>query len=63
VHKNYRRRKIAQRLLDGIRGSFLFGQIVERAQVAFTQLTADGFLFAKSYLRQELVPCYQPPLH
>jgi GNAT superfamily N-acetyltransferase len=62
VHSEYRRKKIAARLLDSIRSHFLFGQIIESHEIAFTQLTENGFQFAQSYSRSDRIACYQPNL-
>jgi GNAT superfamily N-acetyltransferase len=62
VHSEYRRKKIAARLLDSIRSHFLFGQIIESHEIAFTQLTENGFQFAQSYSRSDRIACYQPDL-
>lgn len=60
VHKDYRRKQVGKRLLDEVRRSHLFGVVADVSQVAFTQLTEDGFNFAKYYCRAEQIACYDP---
>jgi N-acetyltransferase len=58
VHQQMRKAKIATKLIDVARQVFVFGQIVEKAQVAFSQPTFDGFNFAKYYCNSVGVNCY-----
>lgn len=49
VAGSHRRRGIARKLLDAARRSLTFGHIIPKQQMVFSQPTADGFAFAKSY--------------
>ena len=49
VHDNFRRRGIAATLCDTARRRFMFGSIVPRSRVAFSQPTEAGHAFAMSY--------------
>jgi hypothetical protein len=63
VHSQYRRQQIAKRLLDAIRVSSCFSSsVLEANQLAFSQLTNDGFSFAKAYCQQDVISCYYPEI-
>ncbi|XP_074642402.1 uncharacterized protein LOC141899780 [Tubulanus polymorphus] len=49
VFKHARRKGIATRLLDCLRFNFVLGYPLSKANIAFTDPTADGKLFATSY--------------
>jgi len=49
VHRKWRRRKIATRLLDAARAKFCYGYLVPSDLVAFSQPTQDGKVFAERY--------------
>lgn len=49
VHSQYRRKKVATRLLDCVRMNFIYGCIIPRELVAFSDPTPDGKRLAKSY--------------
>ncbi|KAI5615048.1 N-acetyltransferase ESCO2 isoform X1 [Silurus asotus] len=44
-----RRKGIATRLLDTVRGSFMYGSPLTKAEIAFSDPTPDGKLFATKY--------------
>ncbi|CAD7697768.1 unnamed protein product [Ostreobium quekettii] len=46
----HRRRGVASRQLDAVRGHALFGYVVPRRELAFTQLTEEGRRLAEAYL-------------
>lgn len=47
--KSCRRQKIASKLLDCARGQLIPGQIIPRANVAFSQPSHDGGIFIQNY--------------
>jgi len=49
VHHQFRRQGIATALLDSIRNDFIYGVYVKKDQVAVTQPSTEGFLFARRY--------------
>jgi N-acetyltransferase len=49
VHKEHRRKKIAWKLLDAVRKSFIYGYVIPKEQIAFSQPTTEGKLFAMNY--------------
>jgi len=49
VHNSARRRGIASRLLEVARENLVYGFVIPRKQVAFSQPTIDGKLFALHY--------------
>jgi len=49
VHRQHRRKKVATRLLDCVRMNFIYGCIIPRELVAFSDPTPDGKRLAKSY--------------
>lgn len=49
VHSQYRRKKVATRLLDCVRTNFIYGCIIPRELVAFSDPTPDGKRLANSY--------------
>ncbi len=58
VQAQFRRRGIAAKLIDAARSNFLFGITFPLDQVAFSQPTELGFLFAKKYVINDTVWCY-----
>ena len=50
VAEDYRRKKIASRLVDAMKINFLFGTILEKGQYAFSHTTPDGSRFASKYV-------------
>ena len=54
----WRRKGVVTRLLDSIRDNFIFGYRFERRQVAFSQPTTLGRLFAEKYLGSSTIPVY-----
>ena len=58
VHKNYRRNNIARSLVDIGRQYFIFGTIVLRSHVAYSQPTSDGLKFSLAYSKQDFVYGY-----
>ena len=48
-----RRKSVATRLLDAVRSSLIYGTIVEKNQVAFTDPTPDGRRLAAKYVERE----------
>ena len=58
VHKNYRRNSIARSLVDIGRQYFIFGTIVLRSHVAYSQPTSDGLKFSLAYSKQDFVYGY-----
>jgi N-acetyltransferase len=61
THPNYRRQKIATRLLDSLRMNFNLGKIIERSKIAFSDPTINGKDFAKFYTKRNdfLIYIYQ----
>ena len=55
VHEKYRRNNVARSLVDTARQHFMFGNIVLRSHVAFSQPTNDGLGFALSYTQNETI--------
>jgi N-acetyltransferase len=55
VHAKYRRGGIAQRLLDVARKHFVFGAILQRNHIAFSQPTTDGLRFALAYTKSSKI--------
>lgn len=49
THPQYRRKRVASRLLDALRTHFIVGRIIHRTKVAFTDPTNNGAEFAKFY--------------
>ncbi|XP_068747981.1 N-acetyltransferase ESCO1-like isoform X2 [Montipora capricornis] len=49
VHSQHRRKKVATRLLDCVRMNFIYGCVIPRELVAFSDPTPDGKRLAKSY--------------
>jgi hypothetical protein len=58
VHQSYRKRGFAATLLDTARHHFVYSYTVDMKEIAFTQLTMEGFQFASKYLKSASVPCY-----
>ena len=55
VHEKYRRSNVARSLVDTARQHFIFGNIVLRSHVAFSQPTSDGLKFALSYSQNNTI--------
>lgn len=53
VHPEFRRRGIAGRMLDAVRGSFLYGYRVPMGEIAFSQPTSDGYRMFVSYTKSD----------
>jgi hypothetical protein len=51
VHAQHRRQRWGERMLDCARGDYLFGHVMDKRAVAFSQPTTSGLHFAKKYLR------------
>lgn len=60
VAPKYRRKGIATRLLEAGRNSFVYGAIVPKSQVAFSQPTEDGLKLATEYFGKEDFSIYTP---
>ena len=58
VAKEYRRKRVAHKLLDTARKSFLFGKLICLENVVFSQPTQDGFEFATKYCQSESIWVY-----
>lgn len=54
----YRRQKVAHRLVDAARKSIVFGLVVPVQSMAFSQPTESGFAFARAYCRSKRVLAY-----
>lgn len=54
VHAQHRRQRWGERMLDCARGDYLFGHVMDKRAVAFSQPTTSGLQFAKKYLRPPL---------
>ena len=52
THPNFRRQKIATRLLDTLRMSFTLGKVIDRSSLAFSDPTINGKDFAKNYTKR-----------
>ena len=61
THPNFRRQKIATRLLDTLRLQFSLGKVIDRPSIAFSDPTINGKDFAKNYTKRNdfLVYTYQ----
>lgn len=57
VHADSRRRGLAGRLLDVMRRDFVYGGVVERGRVAFSQPTPDGRALARAYVGKGYLLC------
>ncbi|CAI2172947.1 19249_t:CDS:2 [Funneliformis geosporum] len=49
VKKDYRRKKVASKLLDHVRKNFIYGCEIKPSEVAFSQPSGDGKSFATNY--------------
>lgn len=49
VKSGHRREGIATKLMNALRGGFMFANILKRTDLAFSSPTTDGKLFAKKY--------------
>lgn len=54
VHAQHRRQQWGERMLDCARGNYLFGHVVDKRAIAFSQPTTSGLQFAKKYLRPSI---------
>jgi N-acetyltransferase len=59
VHKNFRRKGIAKELLDACCYYFIDGYPVSKNEIAFSQTTNDGKLFAQFYCEKEEILIYK----
>lgn len=50
VHDQYRRQEWGRHLLDCARSDYLFGAVIDKQQLAFSQPTSAGLQFAKKYV-------------
>ena len=53
VLPEHRRKHVATRLLDSVRATLIYGTIVEKDQIAFTDPTPDGRRLASRYTERE----------
>merc|ERR1711881_644630 len=53
VHLPYRKKKVASRLLDALRRTYMLGLELGVNQVAFSDPTPDGRAFASKYFKTE----------
>jgi len=58
VHRDYRRQKIANKLVDAARQRFAFGKVLKRNEIAFSQPTNDGLAFALTYCKSDKILAY-----
>jgi N-acetyltransferase len=58
VHPSQRRKGIASKLLDQMRGGFVFGCCLAKSQIAFSQPTDAGKILACKYLSTPHPPIY-----
>lgn len=58
VHPSFRGKKVATRLVDGVRDKLIYGMQIAKHQVAFAQPTKNGLGFAKSYVAPHEVLVY-----
>jgi len=49
VHRNFRSQNIATKLVDVVRANFVFGEVVKKELVAFSQPSPEGKKFATKY--------------
>eukprot|EP00794_Sanderia_malayensis_P004547 gene4547-5145_t len=56
VLKQARRKNIASRLVDAVRNYFIFGVVIAKTKLAFSDPTTDGRLFAQSYSAKDNKP-------
>jgi len=61
VHPSHQRQQIGHQLVEQARNSFLYGYLFSSQSIAFTQLTYEGFQFAKKYYgdASQQVICYE----
>lgn len=59
VHPAFRRQKIASRLLDAVRDTFIYGMRIPADAVAFAQPTQDGLALAAAYVAPHAVLVYE----
>lgn len=58
VFEPFRKRGIASKLIDFVRKDFIFGYKIPKEEIAFSQPTMDGKLFAMKYLETENILVY-----
>ncbi|TMW65208.1 hypothetical protein Poli38472_009375 [Pythium oligandrum] len=58
VHPEYRRHKVASRMLDVVRDKYIYGIRITKSQMAFSQPTNNGRALAKAYLAPHPVLVY-----
>ena len=49
----FRRRKTASRLLDAMRSEFIYGKIISIDELAFSDPTETGLVFAQNYTKRQ----------
>jgi hypothetical protein len=60
VHADYRRRRVAARLVDVARAHYSYPAPIPKSLVAFSQPTPFGSLFARAYFASDSVLVYGP---
>lgn len=58
VHMSYRRKNVARNLLDIARKHAIFGRIIDRKNICFSQPTSSGIDFAFSYVKSDHILTY-----
>ena len=58
VHSDYRRDNVARMLVDSARKNFVFGTVVMRHHVAYSQPTSDGLKFSLAYSQSKTIWAY-----
>jgi len=59
VHPDYRRTRIATKILDCVRTNFFFGIVIKRVDLAFSAPTDDGHQYLKIYTRSNRLFIYR----
>lgn len=54
VNEKFRKQKVANNLVDSARKNFLYGIIIPRDAIAFSQPTGDGQAFGLAYTKNDL---------
>lgn len=50
---SFRRRKTASRLLDAMRTDFIYGKVIAIDELAFSDPTENGLIFAQNYTKRQ----------
>ena len=58
VHVDYRRDNVARLLVDIARKNFIFGTVIMRPHIAFSQPTSEGLKFSLAYSKSETIWAY-----